>query len=100
MRIIMDVELPHEPFNTYVREGSVAAKMQKIMGAIRPEAAYFCARGGKRGGTLVVNMNSPSELPSLAEPWFLTFNANVQFHPAMTLEDLGAANLDAIGKQW
>ena len=100
MRVLMDIELPLEPFNTYVRDGSAGAKMQKILGALKPEAAYFCARSGKRGGTVVVNLNNPSEIPALAEPWFLTFHANVQFHVAMTPEDLGRANLEALGKQW
>jgi hypothetical protein len=27
----------------------------------------------------------------VAEPWFLAFNAHVEFHPAMTLEDLKKA---------
>jgi len=67
---------------------------------IKPEAAYFTERHGKRGGTLVVNVSDPSQIPALAEPWFLTFNASVQLHPAMTPEDLGRAGLEALGKQW
>jgi hypothetical protein len=98
--MLMDVEFPLEPFNTAVRDGSAGAKMKKILDAVKPEAAYFCARNGKRGGTLVVNLNSASEIPALAEPWFLTFNASVTLHPAMTPEDLAKANLDAIGKQF
>lgn len=100
MRMLMEVELPLEPFNTAVRDGSVGAKMQKIMEALKPEAAYFTARNGKRGGVLVVNLSDPSQIPALAEPWFLTFNASVQIHPAMTPEDLGRAGLEAMGKQW
>jgi hypothetical protein len=100
MRMLMDIELPVEPFNTYVRDGSAGPKMQKILAAIKPESAYFCARGGKRGGILVVNVDSPSDIPVLAEPWFLTFHASVQFNVAMTPEDLGRANLEALGKQW
>ena len=100
MRVLMDIEMPLEPFNAAVRDGSATAKMRKILEALKPEAAYFTARNGKRGGTLVVNVNSPSDIPGLAEPWFLTFNASVQFHIAMTPEDLGRANLDAVGKQW
>lgn len=100
MRMLMDIELPLEPFNTAVRDGSIGAKMQKIMEAIKPEAAYFTARNGKRGGTLVVNLSDPSQIPALAEPWFLTFNASVQLFPAMTPEDLGRASLEAIGKEW
>jgi hypothetical protein len=100
MRMLMVVELPLEPFNTYVRDGSVGAKMQKIMEALKPEAAYFTERNGKRGGILVVNVNNPSEVPKFAEPWFLTFNASVEFRVAMTPEDLGHAGLEALGKQW
>jgi hypothetical protein len=100
MRMMMDIELPLEPFNTAVRDGSAGPKMQKILQALKPEAAYFCARNGRRGGTLIVNMNNMSEIPAFAEPWFLTFNAKVEFHPAMTPEDLAKANLESLGKQW
>ena len=100
MRMLMDIELPLEPFNTCVRDGSAGPKMQKILEAIKPEAAYFSERNGKRGGTLVVEASSPSDIPALAEPWFLTFNANVQFHVAMTPEDLGRAGLATLGQQW
>jgi len=100
MRMLMDVEFPLEPFNTYVRDGSAAAKMQKVMQAVKPEAAYFAARNGKRGGTLIININDPSEIPGLAEPFFLTFNATVQLHPCMTPEDLGRADLAKHGKNW
>jgi len=100
MRVLMHIHLPIEPFNTAVRDGSAGQKMQRILEAIKPEAAYFCEHNGQRGGTWVVNVNDPSDIPRLAEPWFLTFNAEVEFRIAMTAEDLGRANLDALGKQW
>jgi hypothetical protein len=31
---------------------------------------------------------------SVAEPWFLAFNASVEYHPAMTPEDLQKAGPD------
>jgi hypothetical protein len=49
---------------------------------------------------LVVNVADPSAVPTLAEPWFLTFNAEVEFRIAMTPEDLARASLDALGKKW
>ena len=100
MRMLMHVEFPLEPFNTAVRDGSVGQKMQKILEAIKPEAASFSEHNGRRGGTLVVNVNDASDVPSLAEPWFLTFNAHVEFRIAMTPEDLGRANLGTLGKKW
>lgn len=100
MRILMHLEFPLEPFNTAVRDGSIGQKMQRILEAIKPEAAYFYENHGKRGGTLVVNLNDPSGIPALAEPWFLTFNAQIEFNVAMTPEDLGRADLAALGKKW
>jgi len=49
---------------------------------------------------MVVNLENASQIPSVAEPLFLTFNAKLTMHPAMTPADLGAAGLDAIGKAW
>jgi hypothetical protein len=100
MRMLMQVKFPIEPFNTYVKDGSAGAKMQKVMADVKPEAAYFTAIAGHRGGILVVNLEDPSKIPALAEPFFLVFNATVEFHPAMTPEDLGRAGLEALGKKW
>ena len=30
-------------------------------------------------------------MPAVAEPWFLAFDAHIEFHPAMNLEDLKTA---------
>jgi hypothetical protein len=100
MRMIMLVQLPIEPFNTATRNGTAGTKIKQILDAIKPEAAYFMERDGRRGGIFVVNLESPSDIPRLAEPWFLSFNAEVEFRVAMTPEDLGKANLDALGKEW
>ena len=62
-----------------------------ILADAKPEAAYFTAEGGQRGGIMVVNISDVSQIPALAEPWFLTGNAKVEFIPAMTPEDLAKA---------
>jgi hypothetical protein len=100
MRMLMQLEFPIEPFNSAVRDGTAGQKMKKILEAIKPEAAYFSEQNGKRGGILVVNVKDPSDVPILAEPWFLTFHAEVRFRIAMTPEDLGRSGLDALGKKW
>ena len=100
MRMLMFVKLPVEPFNALVRNGTAGATMKKILDDIKPEAAYFTTMDGCRGGVIVINMDHASDIPRLAEPWFLHFNAAITFEPAMTPEDLGHADLTAIGKQW
>jgi hypothetical protein len=74
--------------------------MKKILEDVKPESAYFTERNGHRGGVLIVEVANPSDVPRLAEPWFLTFNAEVEFRVAMTPEDLGRSNLEALGKKW
>jgi hypothetical protein len=74
--------------------------MKQILDDAKPEAAYFGERDGRRGGILIVDVATPSDVPRLAEPWFLNFNAEVKFRVVMTPEDLAKANLDALGKKW
>ena len=49
---------------------------------------------------MIVDVAEPSKVPALAEPWFLSFNADVEVHIVMSPDDLGRAGLDAIGKKW
>lgn len=100
MRFVLHVSLPVDKFNQAVRDGSAGEKMRRILEEIKPEAAYFCAKDGKRGGFLVVNISDPSEMPRFAEPWFLQFDATVEFLPAMTPQDVQRAGLDQLGKKW
>lgn len=100
MRMLLLVKFPLEPFNSAVRDGSVSKKMKAILDAMKPEAAYFTEREGCRGGIFVVNVENPSQVPVLAEPWFLTFNAQCEFRIVMTPEDLAKAGLDELGKKW
>ena len=53
MRMLIDVNFPLEPFNTLVRNGTVGQKIQQILADLKPEAAYFSERNGKRGGFLL-----------------------------------------------
>ena len=100
MRMLLDVTMPHEPFNTLVRQGVVGQKIAAVLDAIKPEAAYFSDHNGQRGCYLVVEVADASKIPSIAEPLFLTFNATINFHPVMTPEDLKKSGLDALGKRW
>jgi hypothetical protein len=96
----MTVRLPHESFNVAVKDGSVGAKMEAILDAIKPEVVYFTEMNGQWTVVMIVELEKPSAVPALAEPWFLTFNANVEFHVVMSPEDLQEAGLDRLGKKW
>lgn len=100
MRFILRISLPVEPFNASVRDGTAPQRMARILEETKPEAAYFVADGGKRSALLVIDMEKTSEMPRLAEPWFLHFGATVEFLPAMTPEDLGKAGIEDLGRKW
>jgi hypothetical protein len=100
MRMLMYVKFPLEPFSTYVRDGSVGQKMKKILDAIPHEAVYFTEHDGHRGGIMVVNLKDPSDVPVFAEPFFLTFHAQVEFRVVMSPEDLGRSGIDSLAKKW
>src|ERR1017187_6543960 len=100
MRMLMNVKIPHQTFNAAVKDGTAGAKIGKILEAIKPEAAYFTEHNGQRGAVLIVDLPGDSKIPWLSEPWFLTFQANVEFRIAMTADDLKHSGLDDMGKRW
>ena len=100
MRMLMQAKIPHAKFNAAVKDGTVGQKIQRILEETKPEAVYFTEYDGRRGVILIVNVDSPSKVPVLAEPWFLVFDADVQFHIVMSPEELGRSGLEVIAKKW
>ena len=100
MRMLVHVKFPIEPFNTAVRNGTAGKTIERILAETKPEAVYFTEYDGRRGAIMIVDVTDPAKIPALAEPWFLSFNAEVSAHIVMSPEELGRAGLDAIGKKW
>lgn len=92
MRMLMKVSFPVEAGNAAARNGSLGTTVKGILDELKPEAAYFVANEfGQRCGYIVFDMKEPSQIPSIAEPWFLAFNAGITITPAMTPQDLANA---------
>ena len=87
----MKVSMPVEAANAAARNGSLGSTIQSILADLKPEAAYFTDWDGKRTGFLIFDMQDASQIPAIAEPWFLSFNAAVEIHPVITAADLGKA---------
>ena len=89
MRFMVKISMPVESGNLAAKCGFDA--IPKILAEQKPEAVYFVAEHGKRTGVLFLDLQDASQIPAIAEPWFLAFNAEVEFHPAMKLDDLAKA---------
>jgi hypothetical protein len=100
MRMMMTVKMPTAEFNAVLKNGSASKIMNRILEESAAEAVYFTEEQGQRTAILVVNVTEPSQIPRLAEPWFLNFNAAVEFKIAMTPEDLRKAGLEDLGRKW
>lgn len=100
MRMLMNVSVPVERFNERLRDGSANKVLASIVEAMKPEAIYFTEQDGQRGAVAIVEVADPSKIPGLAEPWFLAFNAKVEFRIAMTIDDLKRSGLDEASRKW
>lgn len=100
MRMLLNVRIPHEPFNAFVRDGTIGQVIERILEETKPEAVYFTEQSGTRGAIIIVNLNDPSQVPAFAEPWFLMFNADCEFRVVMVPEDLKKAGLETLGSKW
>lgn len=91
MRFLVKVSIPTEKGNATIKDGSLPKTIQSILEEQKPEAVYFAEENGQRTAFIFVDIQDPSQLPGIAEPWWLAFNASVEFHPAMTGDDLTKA---------
>jgi hypothetical protein len=103
MRMLMRVSIPVEAGNAAAKAGTLGSMVERILAEVKPEAAYFYADDhGNRCGSVVFDMKDSSEIPALAEPWFLAFNAKISFRPVMTPADLakGSPGIEKAVKQY
>ena len=92
MRMMLKVSIPVESGNAAIRNGSLGATITRILDELKPEAAYFAEDNGQRTGYIFFDMKDASQLPAIAEPWFLAFNASLTVRPAMNQQDLVASS--------
>ncbi|MGE5419134.1 MAG: DUF3303 domain-containing protein [Chloroflexota bacterium] len=91
MKYIMKVRMSKEGGNNNLRDPEFGKKMQEALAEVNAEAAYFTTIDGNRGGYIIVNMDNASQMAAFAEPFFHWMDAEIEFLPVMTPEDLAKA---------
>jgi len=89
--MILNATIPVEAGNDAIKSGRLGAVMERILGEMKPEASYFYADHGRRHAMIVFDLKDTSDIPRVAEPFFLEFNAEVDIQPCMNVEDLRLA---------
>jgi hypothetical protein len=88
MRMLLKMQMDVEAGNRAIKDGSFGQMLERVMEQIKPEAAYFTAIDGKRTGLIFFDLEEPSQIPAIAEPFFMTVGAAIEFLPVMTPEDV------------
>jgi Domain of unknown function (DUF3303) len=91
MRFLVKINIPVEAGNAAAKAGKLGTTSQAILADLKPEAVYFTYDKGQRTALLFLDMQDASQIPAIAEPWLLAFNASIEIHPVMVPEDLARA---------
>jgi hypothetical protein len=91
MRCLLKVTIPVESGNAAAKAGKLGTIIQSILAELKPEAVYFTDNNGQRAGFIFLNLQDASQIPAIAEPWMLAFNASIELHPVMIPDDLAKA---------
>lgn len=91
MRTMIRWTVPVATGNAAIKSGAMQKSVESMLRDLKPEAAYFFANGGLRGGLMIFDMADASQIPLVAEPLFQALDAAVEIVPVMSAEDLKKA---------
>ncbi|GAA2423093.1 hypothetical protein ACFPFX_18360 [Streptomyces mauvecolor] len=97
MRVLLKAILDTEKTNDAIRNGTMQKSMQSALEALSPEAVYFTAEEGCRTAFIFFDLADTSQIPKLAEPFYMDMGAKISIVPVMNREDL-AKGLTALGR--
>jgi hypothetical protein len=91
MRVLVRAMIPTTTGNKMVKDPNFLKSIEDYTKKFNCEASYFTEVNGNRTMVFVLDLPSQDMIPAIAEPLFQGFDANVEIHPAMNLNDLKKA---------
>ena len=88
MRTLAIISIDTAAGNPAIRNGELAKVIGETLERFKPEAAYFGLKDGKRTMFMVFDMQDASQMPPLAEPFFMGLDAEISLEPVMNADDL------------
>ncbi len=88
MRTLLKITVDVNAGNKAVIDGTLGTTIQNLIQTLKPEADYYFSENGTRAAYIFFDMKDVSDIPVIAEPLFIQFNAKVEFIPAMNGVDL------------
>ena len=88
MRTLMKVSIPTVAGNKSIKEGILPKTIMQFVEQHKPEGCWFTAQNGQRTAFFVFDMKNTSDIPAIAEPFFMAFDATIEMSPVMNLEDM------------
>ncbi|MFE9394572.1 DUF3303 family protein [Streptomyces flavidovirens] len=97
MRVMLHAHIDTEAGNEAIRKGTLPQMINSVIEQLKPEAAYFFPNMGRRSCMFVFDMQDSSQLPPVAETFFMELGAEVEVVPVMNGDDLkkGLASLQS-----
>jgi len=88
MRFLISAKIPTEAGNKMVQDPNYLRKLEEYINKVKAEATYFFEADGNRVAAFIVDIQSADQIPIIIEPLFSGMDAQVEFHPVMSLDDL------------
>ena len=88
MRMMLRISMDVEASNKAIKEGMIQKLVQQTIDLVKPESCYFTADHGKRTAYFFFDMKETSQMPAIAEPWFVHTHAMIESMPVMNPEEL------------
>jgi len=98
MRMLMTVTMEVEAGNRAIKDGSLPKIFEKFLQDRKPESSYFTTGGGDRQALFVLDISDVTDMPSIAEPFFLGLNAKVELKPVMNAQEMHAGVQKAMSR--